>query len=145
MTTQQAQTLTMERTFSAPRDRVYRAFTDPAWFARWWGPPGTQNSDVAMDVRVGGAYVAHMKTPEYDMILEGHYTRVEPHRLLAYTFQWRGQPIETAVTIELEDAPGGGTLVKFRQEGFGDAQGVEQHRDGRSKSFDRLAEVVAAG
>ncbi len=48
--------LVMERTFDAPRDLVWRAFTDPELVARWWGKHGTTTTVVEMDVRPGGQW-----------------------------------------------------------------------------------------
>jgi uncharacterized protein YndB with AHSA1/START domain len=48
--------LTFERTFDAPRDLVWRAFTDPELIPRWWGKHGTTTTVVEMDVRPGGRW-----------------------------------------------------------------------------------------
>ena len=46
--------LVFERTFDAPRDLVWKAFTDPEIVPRWWGPHGTTTTVTEMDVRPGG-------------------------------------------------------------------------------------------
>jgi len=47
-------TMTIIRTFDAPRARVFRAFTDPEQVDRWWGPNGFTTTTDEMDVRPGG-------------------------------------------------------------------------------------------
>ena len=48
--------LVFERTFDAPREQVWKAFTDPELVPRWWGPHGTTTTVVEMDVRPGGKW-----------------------------------------------------------------------------------------
>lgn len=43
------------RTFDAPRELVFQAWTDPQHLARWWGPAGVTNKDVSVDPRKGGS------------------------------------------------------------------------------------------
>src|SRR3977135_1971969 len=56
--------LTVTRVFDAPRDLVFRAWTDPEQAALWWGPQGFTTLSCEMDVRPGGAYRACMRSPE---------------------------------------------------------------------------------
>lgn len=44
----------ISRTFDAPRDLVWKAFTDPAHMKEWWGPKGSKVSQLKIDLRVGG-------------------------------------------------------------------------------------------
>ena len=48
--------IVIERTISAPRDLVWRAWTEADQIAKWWGPNGFTTTIHAMDVRVGGAW-----------------------------------------------------------------------------------------
>ena len=59
-----APVLRLSRSFAAPRDRVFRAFTAPAQLARWWGPKGFTVPACTLDVRVGGAWRTVMRSPE---------------------------------------------------------------------------------
>ena len=51
----------IERTFNASRDRVWKAFTDPALVAQWWAPNGNRLEIVRMEVKRGGhwRYIEH--------------------------------------------------------------------------------------
>lgn len=51
------------RLIAAPRERVFRAFTDPAQLARWWGPKGFTNTIKQFDLRPGGRWSFTMHAP----------------------------------------------------------------------------------
>lgn len=52
------------RLIDAPRERVFRAFSDPAHLARWWGPKGFSNTFHEFDLRPGGAWRFVMRGPD---------------------------------------------------------------------------------
>ena len=54
----------ISRTFDAPRDLVWKAFTDPDRMAQWWGPKGVEIIASKMDLRPGGTYHYGMRTPD---------------------------------------------------------------------------------
>ena len=56
--------ITMSRVFNAPRDLVWRAWTEPQHVARWWGPRGFSTQIEKMDFRVGGAWQHVMVGPD---------------------------------------------------------------------------------
>lgn len=56
--------LTITRTFDAPRELVFRAWTDPNRMAQWWGPKYFTNPVCELDVRPGGAILIHMQGPD---------------------------------------------------------------------------------
>lgn len=149
--TTQTSTLTITRTFRAPRARVFAAFTDPALFGQWWGPPGTTNSDVTIDARVGGRFAARMHLPAGAMGsaegmvvgLSGEFTTVEAPDRLEYSFRWEGEDLTTQVALTFADAPGGGTVVTLMQSGFPVEEQANQHEHGWNASFDRLEQVLA--
>ncbi len=47
-------TLTIERTFDAPVEKLWRAYTDQEWFEKWWGPEGWKTTATEFDFRLGG-------------------------------------------------------------------------------------------
>lgn len=47
-------TLVIERTFDAPREKLWRAYADKEWFERWWGPEGWQTTTKEFNFSVGG-------------------------------------------------------------------------------------------
>jgi uncharacterized protein YndB with AHSA1/START domain len=76
--------LAMTRIFDAPRDLVFRAWTDPKHLSQWWGPGGFTNPVCELDVRPGGKILIHMRAPdgaEYPM--HGSFVEiVAPERLV---------------------------------------------------------------
>jgi uncharacterized protein YndB with AHSA1/START domain len=58
------QELVLTRVFDAPRELVFKAWTDPKHVAQWWGPHGFTNPVCELDVRPGGAIRIHMRGPD---------------------------------------------------------------------------------
>ncbi len=56
--------LVMTRTFDAPRELVFKVWTDSGHMAQWWGPKGFTNPVCDLDVRPGGAIRIHMRAPD---------------------------------------------------------------------------------
>jgi uncharacterized protein YndB with AHSA1/START domain len=101
----------VERVFDAPRERVWRAFTDPTLVAQWWGR-GNELVIERMEVERGGhwRYVEH--TPDGTQGFEGRYREVSPPERLVQTFEWDGMPGYVAVsTVTFEDLGDGRTKV----------------------------------
>ena len=79
--------LVFQRTFDAPRERVWQAFMDPDRIPRWWGPHGTTTTVVEMDVRVGGAWRYISSAPDRDDVtFHGIYLEIEPPQRYRWTF-----------------------------------------------------------
>ena len=57
-------TLFIDRIFDAPREVVFKAWTDPEHMVHWWGPRGFESTVLILDVRPGGSYRIHMRSPE---------------------------------------------------------------------------------
>jgi len=73
------------RVLRAPRERVFRAFTDPADMKRWWGPRGFSVAGAKMDLRPGGSYHYALHAPD-GAVLWGKfiYREIVPPQLLVY-------------------------------------------------------------
>lgn len=81
--------LVFERTFDAPREKVWQAFTDPELVPRWWGPHGTTTTVAEMDVRAGGTWRFVSSAPDReDIEFFGEYLEVTPPELLRWTFMF---------------------------------------------------------
>lgn len=101
----------VERIFDAPRDRVWRALTDPELVKQWWGR-GNPLIIERMDVERGGhwRYVEHSDHGTHGF--EGRYREVTPPERLVATFEWDGMPGHVAVqTLTLEDMGDGRTRI----------------------------------
>ena len=140
-------TLNVRRTFDAPRERVFRAWTDPRVLEQWWGPPGFTCPLAQVDLRVGGAYRLGMKPPQGDVFyLGGVFREVRPPERLVYTWKWEEDTEttgETLVTVEFRDL-GARTEVVLTHERFPDAGAVARHEDGWSGCLVRLAALLTS-
>jgi uncharacterized protein YndB with AHSA1/START domain len=77
---------TVSRTFAAPRESVYRLWTDPAYVALWWGVEGATNPVCELDVQPGGAWHIDMQTASGKVYRNfGTYLEVVPNERLVFT------------------------------------------------------------
>lgn len=130
--------LTLTRTFRAPPERVWRAWTEPDAVAAWFGPfEGT--ADAQLDVRVGGAFRIAFEGPggETHTAL-GTYEVVEPHQRLAFTWSWISTPErQSFVTLTLQ-AVADGTEFRLHHTRFADTTARDNHNRGWSAALDKL-------
>jgi uncharacterized protein YndB with AHSA1/START domain len=107
--------------FEAPPERVYRAFTDPAEFAHWYGPPGfpVDPETVELDPRVGGrqqfAMVAE-HDPSMRSAFDGRLVEIVENAVLESRGAWDGIPGQPApwpsgLRVELHEEDGKTRLV----------------------------------
>jgi uncharacterized protein YndB with AHSA1/START domain len=77
-------TLTLTRLYNAPRERVWKAWTDPEQVAQWWGPNGFTTPRCELDVRPAGMLRIDMRAPDGKVLpLTGVYREVvAPERLV---------------------------------------------------------------
>lgn len=131
------------RVFDAPRDRVFKAWTDPEQRVKWFGPTGFTATIIENDVRPGGAYDFHMRGPNYDEHWRGVYREViTPERLVFTWGPWlRASTGDTLVTVTFEDL-GGKTRLTLRHATFPTEAMRDDHARGWNSTLDRLAEVL---
>ena len=134
--------LTISRIFSAPRERVFAAWTEPEQIKQWFGPDICQVVEAHVDLRVGGEYRFLAKNPEMgEFALRGEYREVTPPAKLIYTWQWEDDPDyvdrETLVTVEFVDL-GNSTEVRLTHENLPGAESIKNHEHGWSGGFDKL-------
>lgn len=143
----------LTRMFNAPRELVYRAWTDPELLARWWGPKDFTNPVCEVDARPGGKIRIDMTGPDgtaYPM--GGEFVEVDPPGRLVFTSSAfedeNGEPgLEDHNTVTFEAVEGSKTLVTLtavvtvaRPEFYEALSGMEE---GWSQSFDRLDDLVS--
>ena len=63
-TSAEVERMVVTRTFDAPRELVWKAWTDPKYVMQWWGPKGFTSPFCQMDFRVGGKLLCCMKAPD---------------------------------------------------------------------------------
>jgi len=150
------QELVITRVFDAPRDLVWKAWTEPEHVMEWWGPKGFTAPIVKTDFRVGGKSLLCMRSPEgEDYWSTGVYREiVEPEKIVttdsfsdaqgnvvpASHYGMSGDwPSELLVTVTFEEDDGK-TKLTLRHEGFPDRENRELAKAGWSESLDKLAE-----
>jgi uncharacterized protein YndB with AHSA1/START domain len=91
MTTPGDREIRTERIFNAPRERVWRAMTDPALVAQWWGR-GNKLVVERLEVERGGhwRFVEHSDHGAHGF--EGRFREVVPLDRMSQTFEWDGMP-----------------------------------------------------
>jgi uncharacterized protein YndB with AHSA1/START domain len=111
VTTPTDRSIRIERVFDAPRDRVWRAFTDPKLVAQWWGR-GNKLVIERLEVERGGHWRFVEHSPDGVHGFEGRYREVTPPSRLVQTFEWDGMPGYVIIeTIEFEEVGSGRTKV----------------------------------
>jgi uncharacterized protein YndB with AHSA1/START domain len=142
------ESITITRVFDAPRERLWKEWTEPERFADWFG--GTAGevplSSVVMDVRVGGAWRMTMRAERGEIYWHGEYQEVvEPSRVVfTITDQAPGVGYHV-ITVDLEDLGDGRTEMRFEQRGPMPPEQVRAAGAGWQTFFDRIAERLAAG
>jgi uncharacterized protein YndB with AHSA1/START domain len=138
-------TVHLHRVFSAPPDRVYRAFLDPSAMVKWLPPHGFTGEIHEMDARVGGGYKMSFKnfTTGNSHSFGAKYSELVPGELIKHTdrFDDPNLPGEMQVTITLRKVSCG-TDIKIQQEGIPEAIPVEMCYMGWQQSLNLLAQLV---
>jgi uncharacterized protein YndB with AHSA1/START domain len=144
--------LIITRDLDAPRERVWRAWTQPEAIIRWHGPKFYRAAQVEADVRVGGAWRACLKSENADDVVlwqSGRYLVLVPPERLEFTFAWEtpdhedGPGIQTHVIVRLEELKNGGTRMHFSQTGFLSGKSAFSHSVGWNGTFDRLDKFLS--
>ena len=135
------------REFDAPKEKVFRAHTDPELVAQWMGPNSTQNRIDQWDCRTGGSwrYVSVHEGQEYGF--RGCFHEVRPSELIVQTFTFEGFPDGVALErLVLEDLGNGRTRLtatalvdSFEGRDAFVASGMET---GVVEGYERLDEVL---
>jgi uncharacterized protein YndB with AHSA1/START domain len=139
-----AQDITITRTYEAPRELLWRAWTVPEELAQWWGPPGwtTPVDSVTMDVRPGGDFrLSSISDDGSEMPVVGVYREVvEPERLVL------DEPAEHAwhegsvSVVTFTDVGDGRTEVAIRATIQTTDEMRENAERGMNATLDRLGE-----
>ncbi|GIP24497.1 MULTISPECIES: SRPBCC domain-containing protein [Paenibacillus] len=160
------QGLLLSRVFKAPRELVFKVWTDPAHFGQWWGPKGFSLEVVKMEVRPGGMFLGCQKSPDGSQVMWGKFVYQEvtvPEKLVfiqsfsdeqgntvraPFNPNW---PLEIINILTLEEHDGQTTLTL--QGGPLNASDEEQAafdgmapmvKQGFGGTFDQLAEYLAS-
>jgi uncharacterized protein YndB with AHSA1/START domain len=129
-----AASLQIKRTFSAPREKVFEAWTKEEALRQWFCHEGYTTLSAEADLREGGGYRMVMKKDGDDsdpFHVEGTYEAVVPPEKLVFTWRWSHMAgmNDTRVTVELHDA-GGSTELVLTHELFQSEELRNEHNAG---------------
>ncbi|MBS0536208.1 MAG: SRPBCC family protein [Proteobacteria bacterium] len=105
------------REFDAPRELVFRAFTDPKHLAQWWGPDGFTTTTSHFEFRPGGTWRFVMHGPDgRDYQNRITFDEIVPNERIAYHHGGGDdvEPVKFSQTVTFEDLGGGRTRIVWR-------------------------------
>jgi uncharacterized protein YndB with AHSA1/START domain len=147
----------VSRTFDAPVEVLWRAWTEPEQFMKWYGPKGFTTPTCEIDLRVGGRHLWSMQSPDgMQMYYTGTYKEIVPNERLVFSDGMcdadgnpmdpvamgmpEGAPMSMDVTVTFVEEDGK-TTVTISHIGFG--EGGQRAGMGWEMAFDKLTEVLA--
>jgi uncharacterized protein YndB with AHSA1/START domain len=159
MATLETHDMVLTRTFDAPVEDVWQAWTEPELVKRWWGPTGFTAPVAEMDVREGGTSLVCMRAPaEYggqDMYNTWTYATVIPMERLEFVQTFSdadrnpvepadiglppGVPRDVPHVVTFAAIRDGTTELTVRESGYASAEAAELSRGGMEQCLDKLA------
>ncbi|MGB9929088.1 MAG: SRPBCC family protein [Methanosarcina sp.] len=152
------QELVITRVFDAPRNLVWKVWTEPEHVMEWWGPKGFTAPVIKTDFRVGGKSLLCMRSPEgEDYWSTGVYREIVEQEKIVTTDSFSDAqgnvvpashygmsgdwPLELLVTATFEEDKGK-TKLTLRHEGFPDRENRDLAKAGWNESLDKFAEYL---
>ena len=134
--------LQIKRFINTPRERVYRAWTDPAQLKEWWGPEGVRTRNFVADAKVGGKYRWDLINQEgEEMSVFGEYRELVAGKKIVFTWKWDDDDAwkntSSVVTVELSDRDGG-TELRLTHEQLPSEESRDRHNEGWNSVLDKL-------
>lgn len=139
-------TLLIDRTYSAPRERVFRAWTNADELMLWFAPTDDYKVIATVDLRVGGSYRIEMHHKGGNVhIVVGTYREILAPEKLVFTWKWESESMspaeETLVTVDFRDL-GATTEVRLTHEMFQNETSRDKHAHGWNGCLDRLQRIL---
>lgn len=159
-TVNEIERMVVTRVFDAPRELVWKAWTDPKYVMQWWGPKGFTAPFCEMDFRVGGKFLYCMRAPDGQEFWNGgEYHEIVLHEKIVssmYFSDSKGNRVEPAqYGIKHESIDGVHDVILFEDLGNGQTKltfiGNETMQnaiksgqlDGMKQILDKAAAVIA--
>ena len=158
--------ITFTRVLDAPRELVFKAWTEPGHFANWWGPKGFTLEVVKMDARPGGEFLGFQTSPDGNHVMWGKFAYqevLEPEKVAfiqsfsdehgstiraPFSANW---PLEIINIITLEDDEGktvltlkGGPVNASAEEQEAYNSMATMLQQGLEGTFDQLADYLVS-
>ncbi len=159
-TTTPEQELVITRVFDAPRELVFKTWTEPEHLVRWWGPKGYTTPFCTIDLRPGGIMHHCMRSPEgREVWTKGVFREIVVPELIVLTDSFADAegnvvppthygmspewPLETLLTVTFDEHAGKKTRVTLRHAGIPSGAERDGAQQGWLETVDRLAEYLA--
>lgn len=141
-----AHELIITRSFQAPRELVWQAWTQGEHLRRWSCPKDFTLLFSEGDLREGGNWRVGMRSPEgQEHVMGGQYREIVAPRRLVFTHGWENDELhpghQTLVTVQLEEDDGR-TVMTFTQSKLATASSRDGHAQGWSGAFDNLHNLL---
>lgn len=142
------QEIVMTRVFEAPRELVFKAYTDPNAIPQWWGPSRHTTIVDKMEVKMGGIwrYVSHDSAGN-EFAFRGVYHSIEYPSRIVFTFEFEGMPGHVLLeTVTFEEQARKTILIdKSVFQSVEDRDGMLQSgmEGGAVETMERLAQLLA--
>ena len=150
------------RRFDAPRERVWRAWSDPNEVMRWWGPQGFTSPTCRMDFREEGTTLVCMRSDQgWELFNTWTYRSIEPPERIEFVQGFSdaegnrvaptelglppGIPEEVRHVVSLSAIDDGTTELTVKEFGYPDAPTVEISRAGMEQCLDKMEASIARG
>jgi len=134
--------VTIQRRYDAPPEKVYAAWTHAEMIVGWFGPSDAEQGSVKamMDVRTGGRFTISFthSNGEYSEV-SGAYKDVVPNEKLVFSWVWHSTPERESQVTVLTRAEGKGTLLTLKHEQFFDQAAADGHKRGWTGTMEKLA------
>jgi uncharacterized protein YndB with AHSA1/START domain len=141
------ETLRLERTFQAPAQAVFDAWTSEEVMRRWFhGEHAWETPEAKVDLRLGGDVRVVMRDPGKGTEHGGggYYTEIDPPRRLAFTWTWDDEADrETLLELDFAEADGV-TTVTLTHSRLRNRESVLSHEGGWSNALDNLERALDA-
>ena len=156
-TANEVERMTVTRVFDAPRELVWKAWTEPKYVMQWWGPQGFSAPVCQMDFRVGGKSLLCMKSPEGQEFWNGiEYHEIIPHEKIVssmYFADAKGNKVEPEqYGMEHEAIDGAYDITLFEDLGdgktrltqIGNEPAESAKNSGQLEGWNQILDKVAA-
>jgi uncharacterized protein YndB with AHSA1/START domain len=144
--------LTLKRRIKAAPEKVWRAWTEAAQLAAWFGPGTCEYLAAEIDLRVGGRFRVAFRTdidgrPDETHEVQGSYREIVENEKLVFSWHWITTPERVSqVTVGLRaDGPDGegGTMLTLLHEQLYDEASKTGHTRGWTATLDKLEALFA--
>ena len=137
------------RTFNAPRDLVYKAWTTPELIKRWWAGDRGEVTIAEVDLRVGGTWRYAMTAHGgFEFAFHGEFREIVPNQRIVSTETFEGMPDAAALATDTLTEDNGRTtltiLVEHRDQASRDAHINSGMEGGMQEAMDHLEQVAAS-